>query len=604
MPIEPVFWHKGLAFHVRSALQEPGFLKTAENITFRTEGKQELRPSFSAVNSTSVNAIHSIKRFLNNIIIGDDTNLRDRSALTSGNFTTLGVNFANAIWSFIEYKNFLNAVNGTDNVLIDSDGNAYNGAIANPSGIPAGAAGAAGNPNDTYALYVTYLITWPNGHTYETGFSLSSDVTVATQKISWTNIPVCPYTAIYGTQPTIHRKLYRGPGTGGTLADIYLVTTITDNTTTTYTDDVSDSQLAANGASTCENYTTGPTKPLYGAINYGRFFYIDADYLNRLYYSEAVAGATAGENETLMPLAFQTNNWDDIRVAGYGRCDPQGLVTWGTYLYIPMKHTWIKKYGNDPDTWSYKKTWANIGIAAPYSIAKAVNPAGILGISNPIGGSPGISLFNGQVSQILANQQLTEIFEDDLNHDYIHKCRGVWDGRYYHVLYPSGSNTEPDKWLAVDLVKAPELRVAFWMDLNARSIDIYDQGSQVYVGGYDGYVRQNSGTESRNIQVETHDLIGGKVEIANTLKTLKELKYNIDTGTKQVSLEIIIDGENATWPDGTTSCLINGTGDKIQVKRGFPTNFRGYKFSFRITGTGLSTMNLYSPWQVDFDVTM
>ena len=256
---ESISWHKGLAYDSRSAIQQAGYLQVAKNILFEKDGEQALRRYFETINRTAVNAIHSYKRFRDNLLIGDSTYLRHRNATARGEFTPLGSSFANAIFTFREYKDFLVAVNGTDSVMFDEDGNLYDTEIANPTTEPVGAVGAAGNPNGVYALYVSYLLTFPNGHQYETGLSpVSDDVTVATEKISWSSIPICPYTVVSGTEPTIYRKLYRGPGTGGSLADIYLVTTIEDNTTTTYSDNVTDSQLAANGACYVDDYEPGP----------------------------------------------------------------------------------------------------------------------------------------------------------------------------------------------------------------------------------------------------------------------------------------------------------------------------------------------------------
>ena len=603
---EIITFHRGLGYQSRSALMEAGFLKIANNITFRVDGKQELRPKFDAVNSTAVNAIHSINRFRNRLFIADGTHARERSALTSGDFTDLKTDLTNAIFTYAEYKEFLNAVNGTDNLLFDEYGNLYPGSVANPISVAVGAVGAAGNPNDTYVLYTTYYITWPNGHTYETGLSSASDdVVVANEKIEWSSIPICPYSAYKGTAPTIYRKLYRGPGTGGSLANIYLVTTIENNTTTTYSDNVTDSQLASNGASIVDDYLPAPSNIKYAAVNYGRFFYITTDNPHRLYYSDTAVGADAAENEILMPLAFPTNNWDDIRVPGYGKTDPQGLITWGIYLYIPMKQTWIRKYGDDPDTWSYKKTWATMGTSSPYSLTRSSSPPGILSISTPVGGVPGISLFNGQTSQIITGPQFNYIFEEDLNLDAIDKCRGTHDGRYYHLLYPSSGKTEPDKYVAFDISRYPEVRAANWNNLKGRSLDIYDQGSKIYVGGFDGILRESgSTTETIDVDVETHDIMGGDPKIANSEKRLKELKYNLDTGGKAVDLEIYIDGELTTYPDNEQKIGISGTGDYVQYKKSFPPNFVGYVFSFKVRGEGLSTFDLYSPWQAEFDVTV
>jgi len=602
MPAELIFWHKGLAYDTRSALQQPGFLKTADNISFKTEGKQGLRTKFSSINSNAVNAIHSIKRFEDTLLIGDSTYLRHRSALTDGDFTSLGSSFANSIWQFHQYKDFLVGVNGGAGVMFDTSGNLYPTTIDNPTDTPAGAAGAAGNPDGTYALYVTFLITFPNGAKYETGFSPTSEVTVATKKISWTNIPVSTYEALSGTAPTIHRKLYRGPGAGGSLADIYYVHTIEDNTTTTYTDNDSDSTIGANDASWVDDYEPGPTNMKFHQFHYGRWYVVDADHLNRVYYSEAVSGETGTENEALMPLAFEDGNWDDIRTAGVEKLSIMSMISWGTYLYFPLKHTWLRKDGNDPDNWNYKKTWSENGIAAPHTICKCGKPAGLLGVSNPLGGTPGISLFNGQLSQIITSPKFDYIFEDDLNQDAIGNCRADWDGTHYHLLYPSGTATQPDKWAAFDLSRYPDVRLAFWKDLNGQSVDVDRQSSKIYIGGSDGYVRQNSGLESLNIDIRTHDLIGGKEEYSNHIKTLKELKYAINTGNEDVTLEIYIDGIQATWPDGDISQAIKGADDTVQYIRSFPNNFAGYKFELRVYGSNLSEFEIYSPWEIEWDI--
>ena len=73
------------------------------------------------------------------------------------------------------------------------------------------------------------------GRVYETGPSPAGSVTVSDEKVSWTDIGISTYETA-----TVWRKLYRY---NTTLADTYYVGTIKDNTTTTYTDNVSDVTL-------------------------------------------------------------------------------------------------------------------------------------------------------------------------------------------------------------------------------------------------------------------------------------------------------------------------------------------------------------------------
>ncbi len=605
MPSESILFHKGLSWDGRSALQQPGYLKVAKNIIFEVDGSQALRPQFTALNSAVLAAVHSLKRFKTLVIAGANVGLYKSSG---GNFTALSTAFSTAPWMFKQYKNFLHCTNGSYQALFDALGNLYPAKIANPTTAPtladSGVASTGTSPDGDYFGYVSYKITWPNGHTYETGLSpASANVTVVTNKIAWTNIPVCPYAAYYGTAPTIYRNLYRGPGTAGTIGDIYFVATIADNSTTTYTDDNTDAAIAASGASYIDDYEP-QVDAKFLEYHYGRLHMIDASNVHRLYYSEAVSGLTAAENEVLMPLAMLTNNWDDLRVAGFGEVDPQGLIAWGVSLFIPLKHTWIRKQGNDPDSWSYKKTWATHGIAAPYTIDLSSEPMGIIGLSNADGGSPGIAVFNGSSSDILAAPRLDYILETDLNISAIANCRGKIVGRYYHLFYPSGSATDPDKHLVLDMRRgAGDIRISYWDGLESMSVDTDTQGKNFYIGGSDGIVRLQSGTtEDVDIDVETHELIGGDLKIANFPKVLKEIKYNLDSDGVDINMELWIDGILQTWTDGTTVKTISGTDDAVQVMRSLPKNFEGYKYRLRLYATGVVAFELYSPWGLEFDL--
>ncbi len=834
MPKEQIFFHKGLAYDARRNLQQEGYLKQAVNITYGVDGEQTIRPKFTNVNTTPVGAVHSVRRFRNIIVIGDGTHLRFRSALSTGDFTDIGSGFANAIWTFREYKQFLHGVNGTDEVLIDENGNCFPATIEAPVTAPTLAdSSSAGLPSGCYAGYAAYEITFPNGMKYETGLSTGSgDVTVSSKKINWSAIPVSSYAAYYAaaadafnvvklllhcegldgattvtdssgqhtvtlsgavidtaqakfgsssiyfdgagdyltiadhadfnfganpftidfwfrltdvttthtfyshyvdddnyieiqfvgshglnrlsvsgknapggsynifnpnespcgivanqwyhlsvvrgwggdadtvsinlngasvksarlvagydmdnfsaaveigrsqygepsylngwldevrlvkgqaawtatfTPPTkphvaaaIKRKLYRGPGTTGTLGDIYYLDTVDDNTTTTYTDNSSDATIGANDASMVDDYCPAPDSH-YVDYLYGRCFWLDDDHPWRLYYSEAAGGSTAEENEAILPIATEDENWDDLRVAGFEDCEPQGLVSWGTNLYIPLRHTWIKKQGNDPDTWSYKKTWSRYGVAAPHATAICPAPAGVIFLATPEGGECGLALFNGVSAEMFTSPKLDYIFNTDLNKTYIHMCRGVCSGHYYHLLYPSGSNTDCDKWLAIDMRRFPDIRVAYWQGLSARCLYSYTQGTGLYVGTSDGYVKylDSASTETMGCYIETHELIGGNPALANEEKVLRALHYNINTNSANVSLAIIIDGTQATWPDGTTTKTISGSGDAVQVMRDFPPNFRGYNFRVYVYATsGLGTFTVYSPWSLSFE---
>lgn len=596
---ELILWTKGLSFDTLSSIQQPGFLKTAENVSFEIEGKQTLRQKFDNINSTAIGSIHTIKKWRSILVAGNGGVIS--SSNDGGNFTTRYSSLSGEIIYFRTYKNFLVGCNGGNFFLMDLNHNIYPAQIDNPTIAPTGASdGIGAQSTGGCVLYVSYLITWPNGHTYETGLSPASgdiDPSAGTH-IDWQAIPTLTYTAYYGTAATVHRKLYRGPGTTPTptLTDIFYVDTIEDNTTLTYEDTLSDTELSAHETCYVEDYDH-PRIPKYIEFHYGRAFMVDATYNHRLYWTEVAGGATSSENENLMPLATLDDSYDDMRVSGFEFVDPQGLFSWGVNLYIPLKDTWIRKQGNDPTTWAYRKTYAKHGIGAPHTVDFSSSPGGIIGVTNPEYGEPGLAIFGGQTSEIFTSPKLDYIFNTDMNLDFIHKCRGKMAGRTYHLLYPSSTSTEPDTYLAIDLRRFPEIRVAKWTDLNGICIDSDHQGKKFYIGTSTGYVKTKSEGGLCNILLETHDLIGGDPKIFNEQKTWTELKYSLN-GT--VTLEVYIDDTLMKWPDNTTFLTLTGTSEIIQFRK-FPHNAKGYKIRLKLTGTALSTCEIYSPWQLSFD---
>ena len=103
------------------------------------------------------------------------------------------------------------------------------GALVAPTA-PTVVAGSAGTPNGVYKVQVTFLNAMG-----ETVGGTEATVTVTNQQIAWSAIPL-------GAAGTTARRLYR-TAAGGATGSEKLVTTLNDNTTTTFTDNVADSAL-------------------------------------------------------------------------------------------------------------------------------------------------------------------------------------------------------------------------------------------------------------------------------------------------------------------------------------------------------------------------
>ena len=113
-----------------------------------------------------------------------------------------------------------------------------------PTSQPTATAGSAGALTGTYYYSVTYVTS--DGETE--GCVPSGAVTVSSQRINLTGIPVS------GDSRVIARKIYRTPAGAADSVLAQYVATISDNTTTTYTDNLADGTL---GAAVPKSNTTG-----------------------------------------------------------------------------------------------------------------------------------------------------------------------------------------------------------------------------------------------------------------------------------------------------------------------------------------------------------
>jgi len=292
-----------------------------------------------------------------------------------------------------------------------------------------------------------------------------------------------------------------------------------------------------------------------------------------------------------------------MRVSGLKEVDPQGIITWGTNLFIPLKQTWLRREGNDPDTWAYRKTYSKNGIGAPYTVDVSTYPGGIIGLTNPEGGDLGITIFNGQYDKIMTTPRLDYIFKKVLNVDAIANCRGKCIGRYYHLLYPAIGSTVPDHHLAIDLRRYPDVRVSEWTDIAGQSLEADMESTKIYFGCTDGFVRSQAEGQTVSFELETHDMVGGDAQLSNELKTWTSLKYMIDTAGADVTMKVYIDDVLMKYSDDSTTKTITGTTEAMQAINDLPNDWKGYRIKINLTGTDLSKLEIYSPWKLSFEVT-
>lgn len=99
------------------------------------------------------------------------------------------------------------------------------------------AVGVAGSLTGTYSYTVTYVL--DDGTETEPWPGTASSVSPSSQQVNLTSIPVS------SSDRVVARRIYRTVAAPVDIKDYYFLTEIADNTTTTYTDNVSDGSLGA-----------------------------------------------------------------------------------------------------------------------------------------------------------------------------------------------------------------------------------------------------------------------------------------------------------------------------------------------------------------------
>lgn len=209
------------------------------------------------------------------------------------------------------------------------------------------ATGAAGTPSGDYQ----YKLTFRNSQAVESDVGpVTATHTAASTRIEVSAIPVGAQSFGVAT-----RRLYRKSAAG---ANFQLVTTLNDNTTTTYSDNIADSALGANAP------TDKGVPPLYGVIVFhrDRLFTNDPANPNFTVYSDLTEPYTFGAANF---VRFGDNTDNIVRALAV---DGENLVVFGDktaeIIYMP---------DTDDTTWLKIKTKSDYGCMSPFGIVKYGN---------------------------------------------------------------------------------------------------------------------------------------------------------------------------------------------------------------------------------------
>jgi len=260
---------------------------------------------------------------------------------TYTNLSTALVASSTAYPDFATANNLLFIVNGTDRLKYNGT-SVQNFGIAEPSTAPTLAdSGAGGSPDGTYEGRVTFYNS-ATGVESSAG-PTSGTVTVVTNTIDWTSIPVSA-----DTQVTSRRLYVRNTGT---MTTFRLLTTIADNVTTTYTQTAADTILLTAGPDTEEN-DRPPSGIKYIEWHLSRMFAADD---TTLYYSKS----TLPENFD-PDFTEPVNQNDGQKITG--------LHAFGDILIIFKTDSFYGLYGDDPNSWVVRPISTTVGCVSNRSI--------------------------------------------------------------------------------------------------------------------------------------------------------------------------------------------------------------------------------------------
>ncbi len=561
---EIITFNKGINRKKSPLFLDEGEMYSCENFNLETGGQIEARSEVSVVKAIDIDpdsTINGIHRYADSIMASSKAYCPGNQAFfnyiyqrtLTGAFSNIAVMAGSVRPSFVDYEKFVFIIDGEfKKAFIDEK--AYEWGIENPSIAPHLAVSATAStdatPSGDYYCYVTFYVIFPNDKVVESG---PSPVTLATAtanfKLEWSGIPICTYE---GEGIRIYRRLYR------TVSGVaYLVTTIADNETTTYSDDVNDTNLQLSTILGTESSTTPPKGLIDIDLYLERIFGIKD---NKLYWSEAYA-----------PFSFLTTS--DVVVTKEEE-ELTGVINWGDQLFIVSKEKWRRLQGSDPDTWSIKRTFTDSGVINGNTLK--ASKYGLIGLWYD-----GIYLFDGTISNNITEKYLGRQFFQDISDTTT--AYAEFDGQIYSLYYDS-VGLGLDSCLKIDFAYYPDLIITT-SDFIPDAHEYHKDSNHNYFA-YTGYEYKDSGTETISASLQTGDKSFTNI---TKKKNLEYLYYDINTGGVDVTVAIYVDGVS------TYTITLNESA-RVRRRSDMLPNLEGYRFSILITAPNASNVKLYAPW--------
>lgn len=446
---------KGLNTHTKEYLLPPGQCVIANNVRINEEyGSLSKAPVLQSYGSAGSHSITSLYRYYVNT---DDTEYLIAAGSTklyygtdsTGTFTNLKTGLSDSErWTFVTFKNILIGMNGSDEPIKwdgatdtgTDDGDRTANYLTAELGAPFAECntGTALDNDSWYSYKIAYLY---DGTNYSYSNSVSNPIYLlnSNRGVTLTDIPI-------GESGTTERYIYRT--TGKTYVGdydnetYYLVATISDNSTTTYNDSMTDNDADNDAAPTWATATAGtaqnvtPENCKYCIIHEERMFTAgDSNYKSRMYFSDDA-------NPDYFPITYfidvRADDGDEIT----------GIITSLGLLNVFKTNTISKYYteGSVTTDWYASNVFSIIGCSAPYSIVNT--PLGIFYLNRS-----GLYRFTGQYSQLVSDAITPEI--RDIKKTSLNDVSGIYHNNEYRITYTSNQtgSSYNDKVLIYDTVR-------------------------------------------------------------------------------------------------------------------------------------------------------
>lgn len=364
----------------------------AENIRYTTLGSIKKRESRSKYNITELGGGNSTGfTYLERIYASSNGRLISAHGEhlmvghdETGTFSDLKNNITAGLrWLGVTFKKWHYLGNGTDNNQRTDGTKIHTRDMGCPAPTTActAAIGSGTGLTGAYSYKITFRY---DGYQESNGSPASNSVTVTNEDIDLTSIPTSSETDI-----VIARKIYRTEADGSTYK---LVTTITDNTTTTYTDSLADGSLGANIPTDHDI----PPNCKYFLLHDERILMAgNTANPSRVYFTD-ISGVTS------YPDIVPTNNFLDIaaddgdEITGLAH-DPLGSV-----CVFKKNNIYRVNTSGKPTQWTITGPIDPHGCISPDSIAET--PEGVVYLSRSGERGKELRLFTGQVSRLISER--------------------------------------------------------------------------------------------------------------------------------------------------------------------------------------------------------